>query len=45
MSSVLTQLVDELNRGTLKVVDLTQPLGPVDAGDRPAADVRARRPA
>jgi len=28
MSAVLTQLVDELNRGTLKVVDLTQPLGP-----------------
>src|SRR5687767_153496 len=28
MSSVLTQLVAELNRGTLKVVDLTQPLGP-----------------
>ena len=28
MSGVLTQLVDELNRGTLKVVDLTQPLGP-----------------
>jgi len=26
--SVLTQLVDELNRGTVKVVDLTQPLGP-----------------
>jgi kynurenine formamidase len=29
MSRVLTQLVDELNRGTLKVVDLTQPLGPL----------------
>lgn len=28
MSRVLTQLLDELNRGTLKVVDLTQPLGP-----------------
>lgn len=28
MSSVLTQLVDELHRGTLKVIDLTQPLGP-----------------
>src|SRR5262249_55076385 len=28
MSGVLTQLVDELNRGSLKVVDLTQPLGP-----------------
>ena len=28
MSGVLTQLVEELNRGTLKVVDLTQPLGP-----------------
>ncbi len=28
MSGVLTQLVDELHRGTLKVVDLTQPLGP-----------------
>ena len=25
---MLTQLVTELNRGTLKVVDLTQPLGP-----------------
>jgi kynurenine formamidase len=28
MSNVLTQLVEELNAGTLKVVDLTQPLGP-----------------
>jgi len=28
MSGVLTQLVDELNRGTVKVIDLTQPLGP-----------------
>ena len=28
MSRVLTQLVDELNRGTLTIVDLTQPLGP-----------------
>lgn len=28
MSTVLTQLVAELNAGTLKVVDLTQPLGP-----------------
>src|SRR5215471_9334365 len=28
MSSVLTQLVEELNSGALKVVDLTQPLGP-----------------
>ena len=28
MSSVLTQLVDELAAGRLKVVDLTQPLGP-----------------
>ena len=28
MSTVLTQLVEELNAGTLKVVDLTQPLGP-----------------
>ncbi len=28
MSNVLTQLVEELNTGTLKVVDLTQPLGP-----------------
>src|SRR6476659_3985347 len=28
MSSVLTQLVEELNAGRLKVVDLTQPLGP-----------------
>src|SRR6187401_1076362 len=26
--SILTQLVAELNAGTLKVVDLTQPLGP-----------------
>jgi kynurenine formamidase len=26
--SLLTQLVDELNAGSLKVVDLTQPLGP-----------------
>ena len=26
--SILTQLVDELNRGSLKIVDLTQPLGP-----------------
>jgi kynurenine formamidase len=28
MSKLLMQLVDELNNGTLKVVDLTQPLGP-----------------
>lgn len=28
MSQVLMQLVDELNAGRLKVVDLTQPLGP-----------------
>ena len=28
MSTILTQLVAELNAGTLKVVDLTQPLGP-----------------
>jgi kynurenine formamidase len=28
MSGVLAQLVDELNRGTLRVIDLTQPLGP-----------------
>ena len=28
MSGLLRQLVDELNRGTLRVVDLTQPLGP-----------------
>jgi kynurenine formamidase len=28
MSSVLTQLAGELSRGTVKVVDLTQPLGP-----------------
>ena len=28
VSGVLRQLVDELGRGTLKVVDLTQPLGP-----------------
>jgi len=28
MSTVLTQLVEELNAGKLKVVDLTQPLGP-----------------
>src|SRR5579859_3523689 len=27
-SSVLTQLIDELNSGQLKVVDLTSPLGP-----------------
>ena len=26
--SLLTQLIAELNAGTLKVVDLTQPLGP-----------------
>jgi kynurenine formamidase len=26
--SVLHQLVDELNRGTIRVIDLTQPLGP-----------------
>ncbi len=26
--SILTQLVAELNAGTLHVVDLTQPLGP-----------------
>jgi kynurenine formamidase len=28
MSNVLMQLIDELNAGKLKVVDLTQPLGP-----------------
>ena len=28
MSTILTQLVEELNAGRLKVVDLTQPLGP-----------------
>src|SRR6266481_7942587 len=28
MSNVLAELVAELNRGTLTVVDLTQPLGP-----------------
>jgi kynurenine formamidase len=28
MSSVLMQLIDELERGTVRVVDLTQPLGP-----------------
>ena len=28
MSGVLDQLVDELNRGTVKVVDLTQPFDP-----------------
>ena len=28
VQTVLTQLIDELNRGTLKVIDLTQPLGP-----------------
>ncbi|HEY3883918.1 MAG TPA: cyclase family protein [Vicinamibacterales bacterium] len=28
MTAVLTQLLDELNRGTVKIVDLTQPLGP-----------------
>ncbi len=28
MSGILRQLVEELNRGTLRVVDLTQPLGP-----------------
>ena len=28
MSGVLAQLVDELKRGTVRVVDLTQPLGP-----------------
>ncbi len=28
MSNLLQQLVDELNAGTVKVVDLTQPLGP-----------------
>jgi kynurenine formamidase len=28
VSAVLRQLVDELDRGTLKVIDLTQPLGP-----------------
>ena len=39
---LLTQLVEELESpAALTVVDLTQPLGPDDAGDRPAADVRA----
>jgi kynurenine formamidase len=28
MPTVLTQLVEELNAGKLKIVDLTQPLGP-----------------
>jgi len=28
MPSTLTQLVDDLNAGRLRVVDLTQPLGP-----------------
>jgi kynurenine formamidase len=28
MSGVLAQLVDELNRGRVRVIDLTQPLGP-----------------
>lgn len=28
MSSILQQLVDELNRGSIRVIDLTQPLGP-----------------
>ncbi len=28
MSSILTQLIDELNTGHLKIVDLTTPLGP-----------------
>jgi kynurenine formamidase len=28
MTTVLTQLIDELSRGALEVVDLTQPLGP-----------------
>ena len=28
MSGILTQLADALNRGTVRVVDLTQPLGP-----------------
>lgn len=28
MSSVLTQLVEELRRGRIRVIDLTQPLGP-----------------
>ena len=27
-TGVLSQLVDELARGTLNVIDLTQPLGP-----------------
>jgi kynurenine formamidase len=28
VTTLLTQLVDELHRGTLRVIDLTQPLGP-----------------
>ena len=28
MSTILRQLVDELDRGTIRVIDLTQPLGP-----------------
>ena len=41
--TLLTKLIDA--HATLRVVDLTQPLGPDDAGHRPAADVRrvARR--
>src|ERR1700726_2063679 len=34
-SSVLTQLIDELNSGQLKVIDLTSPLGP----DTPVIDL------
>jgi kynurenine formamidase len=35
MSTILTQLVAELNAGTLKIVDLSQPLGP----DTPVIDL------
>src|SRR5574338_1533089 len=28
MGGVLAQLVEELNRGSIRIVDLTQPLGP-----------------
>src|ERR1700726_850812 len=34
-SSVLTQLIDELNSGQLKIIDLTSPLGP----DTPVIDL------
>jgi kynurenine formamidase len=41
MSKTLDLLVNDLRSGRIRVIDLTQPLGPETACDRPAADLRA----